>query len=57
MKQYETALRKVLGEKGSVSMAQLGSMVKRPAAVPKLKKFLEEHAEFKIDAKAVVSLA
>ncbi len=54
---YEAKLKAALKEhQGSMSMATLGSAVKRPAAVPKLKKFLEEHAAFKLDEKGNVSL-
>ena len=55
--EYEAKLKAALREhKGGMSMATLGSAVKRPAAVPKLKKFLEEHAGFKLDEKGNVSL-
>lgn len=54
---YEAKLKAALKEhKGGMSMATLGSAVKRPAAVPKLKKFLEGHAAFKLDEKGNVSL-
>ena len=55
--EYEAKLKAALQEhKGSMSMATLGSAVKRPAAVPKLKKFLEEHAAFRLDEKGNVFL-
>jgi hypothetical protein len=34
----------------------LGGKVKRPANIPKLKKFLEGREDFSIDAKGVVSV-
>ncbi len=43
--------------KGPMSIAQLGSAVKRPASVPKLKKFLDDNTAFKVDSKMMVSLA
>ena len=55
---YESALREVLRSKGPTTLATLGSAVKKPASVPKLKKFLEEHAAFHLDPKTqIASLA
>ena len=55
---YESALREVLRTKGPTTLAALGSAVKKPPSVPKLKKFLEEHAAFHLDAKTqIASLA
>ena len=55
---FEKALRDVLSTKGPTTLANLGSVVKRPAAVPKLKKFLEEHKAFHLDSKTqIASLA
>lgn len=39
-----------------MSIAQLGSAVKRPPSVPKLKKFIDDSKAFKIDSKMIVSL-
>lgn len=58
MAAYEKAIRDLLSSKGPTSLAVLGSAVKRPPSVPKLKKFLEEHKAFKLDPKTqVASLA
>ena len=55
---YEGALREVLRSKGPTTLATLGSAVKKPASVPKLKKFLEEHEAFHLDPKTqIASLA
>jgi len=55
--EFEANLKAALQSKGPMSIAQLGSAVKRPPSVPKLKKFIDDHKAFKIDSKMVVSLA
>jgi hypothetical protein len=50
-------LKEIIKAKGPLSIAQLGSVAKRPAGVPKLKKFIEDNKAFKIDANMTVSLA
>ncbi len=48
----------MLQTKGPTTLAALGSAVKRPASVPKLKKFLEDHKAFNLDPKTqIASLA
>jgi len=43
-KEYKDALKKFLKDNGPTKLASLGSAVKRPPSVPKLKKFLASHA-------------
>ncbi len=52
---FEAGLKAALA-KGPMSIAQLGSAVKRPPSVPKLKKFIDDSKAFKIDSKMIVSL-
>ena len=56
--QYAGLLKAYLQQKGPTKLAVLGSAVKRPATVPKLKGFLSSQSRFKYDATTdVVSLA
>ena len=55
---YEEALLDVLSDEGPSTLSALGNAVKRPAAVPKLKKFLEENKAFYFNPSTqLVSLA
>jgi hypothetical protein len=55
--EFEAKVKETIRAKGPMSIAQLGSAVKRPAGVPKLKKFLDDSKAFKLDANMTVSLA
>jgi hypothetical protein len=54
---YALALKQHIQERGPCSFVDLGAAVKRPAVVPKLKRFLEQHTDFSIDAQGMVSLS
>ena len=55
--EFQAKLTETLRSKGSMSISALGGIVKRPAGIPKFKKFLEESGAFKIDGSLNVSLA
>jgi hypothetical protein len=50
---YEAELKSYLKKHGATKLGVLGSQVKKPAGVPKMKKFLEERkAVFKLDVQS-----
>jgi hypothetical protein len=53
---YADALKDYITKNGPANLGVLGGKVKRPANIPKLKKFLETRSDFAIDAKGVVSV-
>ena len=55
--EYDAKVRELLQKKGRVTVAALGGFVKRPPSIPKLKKYIEDHKAFKIDAAMNVTLA
>jgi hypothetical protein len=54
---YASALEKHITAYGPTSFADLGTALKRPPGIPKLKKFVESRKEFSIDADGRVSLS
>ena len=55
--EFQAKLIETLRSKGSMSISALGGIVKRPAGIPKFKKFLDESGAFKVDGSLNVSLA
>ena len=51
--QFKAKLISVLKDKGPTNLSTLGGLVKRPAGIPKMKKFLEDNTAFKINGDSV----
>ncbi len=57
-KQWSKALKAYLTKEGATPISSLGSHVKKPPGVNrKLKKLLEDHKDFALDDKGIVTLA